>query len=275
MPLPEGFSEWEHLQSTLMRTHNRLVYNEFSDLGDDAWDPDITTPRSSLRTACTLKDNDTSSMALLRLYLFYTVVRGGRDNWPEIYGIPSTEFQEIITFLPQVRLWFSEDYSAVPDGQSPVRAWLSFRVMNETSQTYNESKARTLANKINSEFSVSGGYRWRKGSYLCSYVDHHKGYHTQVLAISEAEGKEVIRKMLSVNGDTLDEEKFSLSTKNKPSVNNPGNHSVYGKSVRKYRYRPTAYVRFRYAELNLHGLPTPITLVDTTGRRRNPLVTAR
>lgn len=54
--LPNNFSEWEHLQSVLIRAQNKFVREEFKDLGGDDWIPDINTPRGSLRQACTHKD---------------------------------------------------------------------------------------------------------------------------------------------------------------------------------------------------------------------------
>ncbi|MBW4568619.1 MAG: hypothetical protein KME31_11510 [Tolypothrix carrinoi HA7290-LM1] len=68
------------------------------------------------------------------------------------------------------------------------------------------------------------------------------------------------------NQSTIDREKTY------PTI--PGNQSILGKTRRKPRERPVAYVRFRWAELKLHGLVNDIILYDLTGYWRNALVKA-
>jgi hypothetical protein len=91
MALPDSFSEWEHLQSTLITYHNKGVRAEFADIEpDDALD----IPRGSLKRACLLKDDDTVDMTLLRLHLFFFHARKAADLQAPIYGIPITDLDE-------------------------------------------------------------------------------------------------------------------------------------------------------------------------------------
>lgn len=84
MPVPSNISSWEHLQDLFRLYHNKLVREEFSDLGALLDDDDINIPRSSLKYGCTLKDDDTSTMTLLRLWLFYVVLRKASDFHPHL-----------------------------------------------------------------------------------------------------------------------------------------------------------------------------------------------
>lgn len=274
MPLPEDFNAWEHLQSTVIQVQNRIVREEFSDLGDD-WDNDILTSRGSLRVACTMVDDDSAIQTLIRLWLFYGCLKKAADFQAPIYGIPVLTFQEQMKFLPQVRLYFSEDLNEVEHGFNPLEAEVTFRLVNETSASMTEAKAKVIANKIKTAFCSSGGFRWKKGREKWIYKDQSRGYDIRLLAWSESEAKRLIEQVLDIESHSPNWEKYLDGTKKeKTFVTVPPLHTVYGKQRREYRERPVGYVRFRYAELKLHGLPNDIQLVDRTGNRKNPLVKA-
>ena len=273
MPLPEGFDPWEHLQNTLRRVQNRLVRHEFRDLGDD-WDPDIREPRGSLRVACELDDRDTATMTLLRLILFYIILRKAQDLHPAMYAVPSINFQQLVRFYPQITLFFSEDLANVEEEFEPVESRVSFRLVGESPQTLTPAEARNYANRIKALFASGKGFTWKRGRELWSYIDQERGYFFQLLAWNEAEARKVVEQVMDVRSHSPDWDRLTVSEKKKSYQTVPGFHHIYGKSRRKYRDRPIATVRFRYAELKIHGLPNDITLVDKTGFRRSPLVDA-
>lgn len=275
MPLPEGFSSWEHLQQTLMQVQNRIVREEFNDLGDESWDDDITTSRGSLRVASTLRDEDSGLETLTKLLFFYVVLRKAADLQAPIYGIPVTTFQDSVKFLPQVRLFFLEDSHDVEHGFSPVEAEMTFRLIGETSETLTKQDATTIANKIRTLFCAGNGFTWKKGREVWTYKNPAQGYNLRLLAWNETEAKKVIEQVLDVRSHSPNWDKYlDGTTKKKTFATVPGTHLLYGKTRRKPRERPIATVRFRYAELKLHGLPNDIQLVDRTGFRHDPLVRA-
>ncbi|MCY7272387.1 MAG: hypothetical protein LH702_01240, partial [Phormidesmis sp. CAN_BIN44] len=107
------------------------------------------------------------------------------------------------------------------------------------------------------------------------YKDPSKGYNFQLYIWNETEAKRVIEQVLDIRGHSPNWEKYlDGTTKKKTFPIVPGNQFLFGKSRRKPRERPIATVRFKYAELKIHGLPNDIQLVDRTGFRRNPLVKA-
>lgn len=274
MPLPQGFQEFEHLQDVYRRTINPIVREEFNDTDWEDDNPDLTTARSHLRYACTHKDSDSAQMTQMRADLFYMVVGKARALHPPIYGIPSTDLQEIVKFHPQVSLHFTQDQDSVPDDLTPVRAQISYRLINESASTMNETKARALGNEIKNTFGTGGGYRWRKGHYKVSYIDQSKGYYLRLLTYSEAEAREVIQKVLSLNEHTLDNDFLNVSETRRTLTATPGTQMVYGKPRRKPRDRPIAYVRFRYAQMDIWGMPEPVILCDRTGWHKKVLVRA-
>ncbi len=265
MPLPESFSEWEHLQSTLITYHNKGVRAEFADIeADDALD----IPRGSLKRACLLKDDDTVDMTLLRLHLFFFHARKAADLQAPIYGIPISAYDEKVTYHPSVTLYFAEDEDQVAPGKQPVRAEIAFRLITETSASFTESEARNLATKIKAEFGAAGGYRWRKGKLLVTYKRLDQGINLQIYAFSESEAREVINKVLSIRNHTFDADYLVLHESKANFPANPGSHLVFGKQrVRPVR-RPVTCVRFRRATVSMYGLSKGILLYDHTGYRQ-------
>jgi predicted dinucleotide-binding enzyme len=66
MPLPEGFSEFEHLQDLIRLEHNKVVRAYFKNQADN----DISTPKAGLKHACLIKDDDSAAMTQMRQWLF-------------------------------------------------------------------------------------------------------------------------------------------------------------------------------------------------------------
>ena len=268
MPLPENFNEWEHVQSTFIQIHNREVREEFADIEVD---DDVTTPRGSLKTACLMKDNDTAQLMDLRERLFErikgkTLLAGG-DSGNEF--VPRRR-------KPKITLYFSEDLQNVETGYDPVMGTIGFRLMNEPETgIMSEADAKSYATKIKSTFATGNGFVWRKGREMWNYTDWYKGYQLQILAIGEAEAKEVISAVLGIQGHAPDWDSLSRSMAASPSTaypTSPGTVTTVGKTVRLPRRRPVANVRFRYATLNLHTLARPLLLIDKTGLLDNALI---
>lgn len=277
MALPEPFSDIEHLQLTIRRYLNKQIREDFRDLygENDSWQPEVGTTRGSMLQALLHQDSDPITVTATRMMLYYFTYGKAQALQAPIYGMPATHFQESIKFHPQVRLLFIEDQSLVEDGYEPVKADISFRLMNETENTITPAKAKTLANKINSLFATGKGFTWKKGREKWIYTDQSKGYQLRVLGWNEIEAKKIIEQVLDVQGHTPNwEEYLSKSTRERRFSTIPGTHQIYGKQRRKPRDRPVAFVRFRLAELKVWGMPHAITLVDKTGTRRNPLVAA-
>lgn len=272
MSLPDNFSPFEHLQSVFSLVHNRIVREEFRDVGDDDWDPEITTPRGSLRVACTIVDNDSATMMLIRMWLFYILLRKASDLHPAIYSTPIDRYQQEVKFLPQILLYFREDLDDVEAGYSPLDAEISFRIAGENSNTITEGEVQNLANRIRSEFASADGYRWRKGRVVVRYKKQSAGYQLRVNAYSEAEGREVISKVLDLQNDVIDRELLTVTELLETPPIVPPSTSILGRSRRLPRKLPVGWVRFQWAELHVWGLPNPIVLVDRSNRRRSAII---
>lgn len=193
-----------------------------------------------------------------------------------IYGMPVTTFQDTLKFHPQVKLFFYEEHKdaqEIDNKKIPVRGEITFRLFNETEKTINETKAKAVAEKIKTKFVTGNLFTWHKGKLTASYLDKAKGYDFRLRVISEAEAKKIIEQVLDIQGHSPDWENLSIIEKKADFPTLPDKQIIYGSSKRLPRRRPSRVIKFRYAELHIWGLPSAITLVDTTGYRPAPLAT--
>ncbi len=275
MPLPENFSPAEHLQDVILLTQNKIVRTEFNDVGDDNWAKDISTPRASLRLACTHEEADSIDMTILRLWLFFGILRKAQDFHPAIFGIPSTSYQETTRYYPQIHLYFEEKISEAETGYKPLRSQVSLRLMGETTDTLTSADVLVVANKIKTLFATTIPFHWKRGKELYSYVDQAKGYYFQILCFNETEAKKIIEQVLDIRNHTptwklLNKKQNSEPTTSYPTI--PVTKTILGKPYKQPRRRPVGNVYFRHATLHIHGKPNPVVLVDPGKRYANSIV---
>ncbi|PHJ62794.1 hypothetical protein VF14_26865 [Nostoc linckia z18] len=257
MPLPENFNEWEHLQDTVRRWHNKAVNQYFNKTPADS----LETPKSSLRVACTMKDGDTATMTMMRMWLFEVTAGRLQSVQAPIYGIPVQELQRDVTFKPQIKLFFKERSDAdMTDRNSPARGEITFRLMNETSATISRAKAEVLASAIKREFT-NPIFVWEKGWYKYTYQDVERGYDLRLLVKSKTEGVRVTKKILDIQGHPFSDDNQQYIEHDRSYSLNPGTHLVYGSTIKKPVQRPRVDVSFRYAQLLIHGRANAINLV--------------
>lgn len=266
MALPPEFQAQEHLQSVIRRWVNREVRDYFIDLGGDEWDPDIASPRGSLRLACTHEDTDSLLMTQLRFMLFERIRRSAFDV--PYYGIPIPGYHVSSKFRPQIALYFQEDIQDVEPGFSPVDGIVRFRLMDYESSGITPPIAQTFANRIETNFGNGGGFVWRKGRVMCSYTDRERGYKLQILARDDTYARQLIERVLDIQNHTPDWSRLNVSANQNEAAAYPpipGNELIYGESRRLPRRRPVADVRFQASYLNIWGLTNPQVLYDRTG----------
>jgi hypothetical protein len=273
MTIPPEFSETEHFQSVCRRYLNKEIRDAFQDLGGDDWQPEVNTTRGSMRHALTHKDNDTIQMTLGRMFLYYFTFGKAQALQTPVYGMPITTYQEVsLEFRPQILLYFDQSQSEVREGLSRVTGEITYRLVNETSQSITESDLKTRANKIKQLFTTPNLFVWHKGRMTCRYEDKANGYQLTLFVTNEAEGKRIIEQVLDIENKSPNWENLSVTEKraNYPSV--PPQKLIYGKSRKEVRRRPVEQVKFRYAAAHIYGVPRPVALIDTRIANNEALV---
>jgi hypothetical protein len=271
MPRPK--KEWEHLQRTVMQTHNKVVRDYFSDLGGEEWEPEITTSRGSLRTACTVVDTDTASIVAVRMMLFNDTL-GYKDCDTSQDGS-----KELTTKnrgdKPTIKLYFYEPLDEVEEGYRRLDGTISFRIMGGIKQTDSKNEFRSFGLKIRSEFAKPNRFIWKKGKTLISYCDWDKGYQFQLLVRNKSDAKEIITKTLSIQNHIPDWKYMNVIENEEPTQaypTIPETTILLGESRKEARRRPIANVRYAYSTLKIPGLPEKIILHDSTGRKSKALI---
>jgi len=128
-----------------------------------------------------------------------------------------------------------------------------------------------LAKAVNRELGVGDGYRWNRGKIKVVYNHKPQGYFLQLLASTESEGIEVIKKILAIQNHVYDNDYVSIATSKKDFPATPPKRMILQKLRTVPRQRPTATVRFTHATLSVWGLPNDIVLVGHEYAHKNPI----
>lgn len=266
MPLPDNFNPWEQLQDTLRFWHNKAVNKYFKNTASDS----LSTPKESLKVACTMRDGDTATMTMMRLWLFEVTAGHAQSLQAPIYGIPVQEYQRDSKFKPQIKLYFKEpyDFDKHGNGTEQVRGEIGFRIMNKTAETISRTDAEQYALEIKNIFATPP-LIWKKGKYKCTYLDLQNGFDLRLLCASKTEGQSLVQSVLNVVDKTYNDDNFQFIENTKEFPTTPGTHLVYGRTVKKFRQRPTADVKFTHAQLIIPGQVKAINLVAVNGRLRS------
>ncbi len=278
MPLPIKFSDFEHLQDMIRLNHNKVVKDYFGDLNgaDGSWEPEITTTRGQLRTACTMKDTDTGDMTLMRMLFFYETLGYARSNLSIFYGSKENQEPPVIGH-PKIVFYFSQDAQSVPNESHKADAEYSVRLMQlENTSTNLRTKLIEIANEIKVQFvDAKKGIILTKGRLCVSYKDPKNGFPngSKILTNSEADAIDIYKRICNAVDVPYSEQNITLHNPKKPSTIglSSGTQVIMGKTRKKRAYRRVVNVRFRYAYALIPGEPQPVFLVDTT-QRYLPLV---
>lgn len=265
-------NDWRNQRSFLIRTFNPEVREWFRDVEDAV--PDNSTSRGQALRACLILNNESQSRALIKMQTFYNVIQRSHLR-PDVYGTPIGNFDAIRRYRPQIGLYFREDELDLEPGFAPVEGRISFRLMNETSETITRSELTTIANRVRTEFAANRGFVWRKGKDLATYTDPDRGFGLKLLVRTQTEGEQLARRVLDLTNTNFEARKFNYKQNSAPTQafpTLPPNQTILGRVTREPRRRPIASVRFQYAYCNLHGATEPTILIDRSFRFRNTLV---
>lgn len=184
---------------------------------------------------------------------------------------------------PLVKLFFEEDKPSDIASKDfiPVQARLSWRLMDYLEYPNNLGKKllgweeiERLSEKIYREFQQPNnkdGYLWEKGKISYNYSDWNNGYGLKILCKTEQIGKEILNKVLSINGHNFNSNKASKSFPENDDDYREGREiMVLGEKQKAPRFRPYAKVRFKNAELLLSKRTQPVKLITRGFLERFP-----
>jgi hypothetical protein len=275
MPEPDNFTPIEQYQDVNKRIWNELVREYFRDVKALETNLDLSIPRHALLKACLHREDDSLLLTIGRMHLFLYGTTWLRDQYPIVAGSLLSEVDEAITYRPKITLFFCEDAEDAEAGYQPVEMETSWRLFDETNKTITETKLKTIANQIKTRFGTNSGYIFKKGRKIIRYRQLAQGYDFKLRARSLADGKDLIREILSLNGHSLDAEILKISAVDAETdafPYNPGFQTILGKRKPNPRRRPLVNVRFRHAYATIHGYRKPVYLYSRSNRIPDTLV---
>ncbi len=255
-------NNWLNLRSFLRKSYNREVNEWFRDISNEI--PGNATARQQAKRACLILPNDSQNLASMKMECFRYVVQQSHKK-PNIFGLPVGRAQAQRKYKPQVFFFFLQDSDQADPDKSPFDGQISFRLMDETSETITMAKLNSMANRVKSEFGGSTEFIWNKGKDLASYTDIPKGYAFRLLVRNKTDAKQIITKVLRVNTDSPNWNKLRYSEADSPTGAFPtskGNLNILGKLIKEPIQRPICSVRFQYAYCNIWGKQEPVILYD-------------
>jgi hypothetical protein len=183
---------------------------------------------------------------------------------------------------PKVQLFFLEDTdfkptgkrSTTPHGRRRAKGEISFRLMNETTQSITKGNGAVIGRRIKELFGSNSGFVWSKGKVMYSYTDWDRGYQFQLLCRTKTEAKRIVQEVLKIQSHTPDWEYFNtIETDDEAGKypENPGNQTIMGETVPVEHARPNVDVRFQYAVMHVQGLARPVPLYDRSHKLIAPL----
>lgn len=267
MPEPDNFSPTEQFQDVNKKIANKIIREYFKDVINLESDLDLTAPRQALLKACLHKEDDSLILTVGRNQLFEQYTSYARDRHPIVTGDLLNELSEETAYKPKITLYFKEDDDDVDPDYKSVPMEVSWRLIDKTSTTITKTELTAIANKIKTKFGSGSGYIFKKGRKIVSYRQKSSGYEFLIRARTLADGKELIRDILTMNGDSIEAGLLKLSEVDDEAEAfpyNPGTQTILGKRHPKVRKRPLVNVRFRYAYATLYGRQQPIYLYSRT-----------
>lgn len=256
--------KWAEIRKALMQgdCYNKQVREWFGDDDNDT--------RIKLKELCLVDAKDSIAIAQQRIRFFREEVQKVHLK-PDIIGVPKIDFDADVSYKPEVTLIFKQSKAATPKGKTSKNARISYRLMNQTSSTLSRTELINLGRDIYNDFAKPTAYRFNKGKIIGWYVKPEEGLNLQIYCHTEEIGETVVKKVLAHRNLTFDNDIYKFSKPNRNSDPTPGNITIMGNSVQKPVWRPTVFVEFDHAYINLHGDTQKRILCDLSGLHPNAL----
>ncbi|HLO85851.1 MAG TPA: hypothetical protein VK203_12705 [Nostocaceae cyanobacterium] len=257
--------QWALLRKFLRAgdSFNKEVFNWYQD-------DDNNEDRKKVRDLLLIGAKDSIQTVQIKMRTFREVVQKTHLK-PTIVGITKDNYDSDISYRPEIVIYFLQNKQSVPRGETPTDARVSFRLMNETSESITVSELKRWAQKIQAAF-FNPIYKFRKGKVITWYIDKKNGFHLQIYGLNAAEGEKVARDVVKLADKTFDEDILKETNPKRSNTTSNGTIKILGKTKKKPKWRPSVVVEAAYAYALIHGEPNPIMLVDQTGLVVNPMI---
>lgn len=239
-----------HLRSLILQYQNSKV--------DQWFENELFNKKAHVKAACQINQDDSALVILIKLVFFLLVVGFGKNNY---FAIPTENYYSSVRTFPQVILTFRESRTdALKNQRQQLSLEISWRILKSLEEIDFNQYFLNIQNRIKALF-LSPRYQFSKGRIIYSYTDQAKGYNFKIYANDESQVRNLISKVLNINGDTPNWENLSETMSNR-NYEKSSVTQINGVSYSKSKLRQSALVGFEKAEVSLGGLlRKPILLV--------------
>ena len=189
----------EALDNAIRLMHNRQVREYFKDIPEG----DLSdSPRASSKRLLLLEDNDSSIYQLRAMDFFKKYCEDANGINDLYFSIPISTYNIAVGYLPQITLYFRQEYIASASTETRERArtmQISLRV-RESKIPNSTAALRAIATDIKRDFATPL-YKFRTGYRKVSYKNKKLGYEFITSCRDVVDGENLIKNVMGLLSD--------------------------------------------------------------------------
>lgn len=252
--------DWALIRKALINgdSYNSEVTAYFSDFGTD-------TEANALKNLCLVQSNDSALIAQQRIRFFREEIQKTHLK-PTIIGQPKSDFDADVKYHPLVSVEFRQALTSVPKGKYPKDARITWRLMNETSESMTFDKINNAATLVYQKF-FQDRFSYNKGKVIGWYISSSDGLNLRLYCLDADEAERVAKYVVQAVGKTWNDDFFKTSNPKRNNLVPPEQITILGKQKDAPSWRPNITVSAYKANINIWG--TGNEVYDLVGRLAN------
>ncbi|MEH1884097.1 hypothetical protein [Nostoc sp.] len=214
-------------------------------------DPTGDTARDAVKNICLVQSNDSALIAQQRIRFFREEVQKTHLK-PTIVGQPKIDLDADVRYHPEVTVVLKQSLTSVPRGKYPKDARISWRLMNETSESLTFTKMNDVAALVYQQF-FQNRFSFKKGKFIGWYISPLDGLHLQLYCLDATEAKRVAKYVVQAIGKTWNDSIFKVTSPDRDNIASPEQITILGKQKDAPIWRPNITVNASKANINVWG----------------------
>ena len=257
--------DWAAIRKALINgdSYNSEVVDHF---GDTSTNPQ----REAVKNLCLVQSNDSVLIAQQRIRFFREEVQKCHLK-PVIIGQPKSDFDADVKYHPQVTVYFVQDIQSVPRGSRPKNARVTWRLMDQTSETISNQILNNWATKVYNSF-FNPVYSFHKGKYIGWYNSPADGLHLQLYCLDDITAESVAKKIVTSADKTFNDDLFKVTKPKRNNIAQSQQITILGQSKSVPNWRPNITVNVAYAYINIWADNDLRLIVDKIGSKFHPIL---
>ncbi|MEH2119023.1 hypothetical protein [Nostoc sp.] len=238
--------DWAAIRKALINgdSYNSEVLAHFSDLP-------INSQREAVKNLCLVQLNDSILIAQQRIRFFREEVQKTHLK-PIIIGQPKIDLDADVKYHPEISVEFQQSLISVPRGEYPKNARISWRLMDETSESFTFTKMNAMAALVYQHF-FQNRFTFKKGKIIGWYISLVDGLNLQLYCLDEVEAERVAKYVVQSIGKTWNDKIFKTTKPKRDNTIAPQQITVLGKQENAPTWRPNITVNAYKANITIWG----------------------